>query len=230
MGSQVRRGRCRPAHLLPIAPLFLRPSLGRPASTPAQRASSARQRQPCLGAVAHHLPPCLPPMPAPLLALPHLPASAQTCPPLPADFTILNAGAFPANRFTSFMTSPTSIDVSLKHREMVSEALGLPACPCACACGVQHVVCGVRRAVWWRGPPRVPGSRPARPPRLLHPAHASLAISLPLAHPCALAQVILGTQYAGEMKKGVFSLMNYMLPKVGRCTVGCAAVRRGCNG
>ena len=29
------------------------------------------------------------------------------------------AGAFPANRFTSFMTSPTSIDVSLKHRQMV---------------------------------------------------------------------------------------------------------------
>lgn len=28
-------------------------------------------------------------------------------------------------------------------------------------------------------------------------------------------QVILGTQYAGEMKKGVFSLMNYVLPKVG---------------
>lgn len=30
------------------------------------------------------------------------------------------AGAFPANRFTSYMTSPTSIDVSLKHRQMVS--------------------------------------------------------------------------------------------------------------
>ncbi len=35
-----------------------------------------------------------------------------------------NAGAFPANRFTSYMTSSTSIDVSFKHREMVS----LPGC------------------------------------------------------------------------------------------------------
>ena len=61
------------------------------------------------------------------------------------DFTIYNAGAFPANRYTSYMTSSTSIDVSLKHKEMV----------------------------------------------------------------------ILGTQYAGEMKKGIFSLMNYMLPKGG---------------
>lgn len=59
------------------------------------------------------------------------------------DFTIYNAGAFPANRYTSYMTSSTSIDVSLEHGEMV----------------------------------------------------------------------ILGTQYAGEMKKGVFSLMNYWLPK-----------------
>lgn len=35
------------------------------------------------------------------------------------DFTIYNGGAFPANRYTSYMTSSTSIDVSLKHREMV---------------------------------------------------------------------------------------------------------------
>ena len=59
------------------------------------------------------------------------------------DFTIYNAGAFPANRRTSFMTSGTSIDISLGHKEMV----------------------------------------------------------------------ILGAQYAGEMKKGVFTLMNYWLPK-----------------
>jgi phosphoenolpyruvate carboxykinase (ATP) len=61
------------------------------------------------------------------------------------DFTILNGGGFPANRYTSYMTSSTSIDVSLKHREMV----------------------------------------------------------------------ILGTQYAGEMKKGVFTLMNYMVSLLG---------------
>lgn len=70
------------------------------------------------------------------------------------DFTIYNAGAFPANRHTSYMTSSTSIDVSLEHREMV----------------------------------------------------------------------ILGTQYAGEMKKGVFSLMNYWLPKR-----GILSLHSGCN-
>lgn len=38
------------------------------------------------------------------------------------DFTIYNGGAFPANRYTSYMTSSTSIDVSLKHKEMVRAA------------------------------------------------------------------------------------------------------------
>jgi phosphoenolpyruvate carboxykinase (ATP) len=38
--------------------------------------------------------------------------------------------------------------------------------------------------------------------------------------------VILGTQYAGEMKKGVFTIMNYLMPKKGyvslhaSCNVG----------
>ena len=30
------------------------------------------------------------------------------------DFTILNAGAFPCNRYTSYMTSSSSVDVNLK--------------------------------------------------------------------------------------------------------------------
>ena len=30
------------------------------------------------------------------------------------DFTIFNAGAFPVNRFTSYMSSSTSVDLSLK--------------------------------------------------------------------------------------------------------------------
>jgi ATP-dependent phosphoenolpyruvate carboxykinase len=29
------------------------------------------------------------------------------------------AGAFPANRFSNYMTSTTSVDISLKHKEMV---------------------------------------------------------------------------------------------------------------
>lgn len=59
------------------------------------------------------------------------------------DFTIYNAGQFPCNRYTHYMTSSTSIDMNLDRKEMV----------------------------------------------------------------------ILGTQYAGEMKKGLFSLMHYLMPK-----------------
>ncbi|KAG0309027.1 Protein kinase C-like 1 [Dissophora globulifera] len=61
------------------------------------------------------------------------------------DFTILNAGAFPANRYTTGMTSNTSVSINFKRREMV----------------------------------------------------------------------ILGTEYAGEMKKGVFTIMHYLMPKAG---------------
>ncbi|EOY15568.1 Phosphoenolpyruvate carboxykinase 1 [Theobroma cacao] len=59
------------------------------------------------------------------------------------DFTIYNAGQFPCNRYTHYMTTSTSIDLNLARREMV----------------------------------------------------------------------ILGTQYAGEMKKGLFSVMHYLMPK-----------------
>ncbi|MED6107985.1 Protein kinase C-like 1 [Stylosanthes scabra] len=58
------------------------------------------------------------------------------------DFTIYNAGQFPCNRYTHYMTSSTSIDLNLARKEMV----------------------------------------------------------------------ILGTQYAGEMKKGLFSVMHYLMP------------------
>lgn len=57
------------------------------------------------------------------------------------DYLILNAGGFPANIYTSSMTSKTSIDVNLERKEIV----------------------------------------------------------------------ILGTEYAGEMKKGIFSIMNYLM-------------------
>lgn len=70
------------------------------------------------------------------------------------DFVIYNAGAFPANRYSEYMTSSTSINVSFKHNEMV----------------------------------------------------------------------ILGTQYAGCMKKGVFTVMNYLLPKR-----GVLSMHSGCN-
>src|SRR5947208_1361219 len=69
------------------------------------------------------------------------------------DFTIYNAGAFPANRLTIGMGSTTSIALSLEDRELV----------------------------------------------------------------------ILGTEYAGEMKKGVFTVANYFAPKRGVLSMHCSA-------
>lgn len=70
------------------------------------------------------------------------------------DFTIYNAGQFPANRFTAGMTSSTSVEINFKRREIV----------------------------------------------------------------------ILGTEYAGEMKKGIFSVMHYLQPiKFGQLSLHSSA-------
>ena len=69
------------------------------------------------------------------------------------DFTIYNAGSFPANRLTTGMASTTSVDLNLEDRELV----------------------------------------------------------------------ILGTEYAGEMKKGVFTAVNYFAPKRGILSMHCSA-------
>ena len=69
------------------------------------------------------------------------------------DFTIYNAGRFPANRYTPEMTSKTSIYLSFERKEMA----------------------------------------------------------------------IFGTEYAGEMKKGVFTVMNYLMPKRGLLPMHCSA-------
>jgi phosphoenolpyruvate carboxykinase (ATP) len=69
------------------------------------------------------------------------------------DFLIINAGGFPANRYTTGMTSKTSVDLSIEHREVV----------------------------------------------------------------------LLGTDYAGEMKKAVFTYMNYLMPKRGILSMHCSA-------
>ncbi len=69
------------------------------------------------------------------------------------DFVIFNAGAFPANRYTTGMTSRTSVDLSLERQEVV----------------------------------------------------------------------LLGTEYAGEMKKAVFTWMNYLLPRQGILSMHCSA-------
>jgi phosphoenolpyruvate carboxykinase (ATP) len=69
------------------------------------------------------------------------------------DYVVYNAGGFPANRYTSGMTSTTSVALSFERGEFV----------------------------------------------------------------------ILGTQYAGEMKKGVFTIMNYLMPKRGVLSMHCSA-------
>lgn len=69
------------------------------------------------------------------------------------DYVVFNGGGFPANRYTSEMTSKTSIDVNLERKEIV----------------------------------------------------------------------ILGTQYAGEMKKGMFGVMNYLMPLEGVLPMHCSA-------
>ena len=69
------------------------------------------------------------------------------------DYVIYNAGMFPANRHTTYMSSKTSIDLSFEDKEMV----------------------------------------------------------------------ILGTQYAGEMKKGVFTVMHYIMPLTGVLSMHCSA-------
>ncbi|MEM7105162.1 MAG: phosphoenolpyruvate carboxykinase (ATP) [Bacteroidota bacterium] len=69
------------------------------------------------------------------------------------DYVIFNGGAFPANRYTSKMTSKTSVDVNIEKRQIV----------------------------------------------------------------------ILGTEYAGEMKKGIFSIMNYLMPLQEVLPMHCSA-------
>lgn len=69
------------------------------------------------------------------------------------DYIVYNGGHFPANRYTTGMTSKTSVDLSFEHKEII----------------------------------------------------------------------ILGTDYAGEMKKGVFTVMNYIMPKMGVLSMHCSA-------
>ncbi|MDE2772005.1 MAG: phosphoenolpyruvate carboxykinase (ATP) [Bacteroidota bacterium] len=69
------------------------------------------------------------------------------------DYVVYNAGMFPANRHTTYMSSKTSIDISFEDQEIV----------------------------------------------------------------------ILGTQYAGEMKKGIFTIMHYVMPQKGILSMHCSA-------
>ena len=62
------------------------------------------------------------------------------------------------------------------------------------------------------------GQFPAHP----NPPHITSTTSVALSFE-AKEFVILGTQYAGEMKKGVFTIMNYLMPKQGMVSMHCSA-------
>src|SRR5207302_1535607 len=55
-------------------------------------------------------------------------------------------------------------------------------------------------------------------------AHSSTAVALSFGQ---REFVILGTQYAGEMKKGVFTIMNYLMPRRGVLSMHCSANEGG---
>ena len=57
-----------------------------------------------------------------------------------------SGGAFPANRYTSYMTSSTSIDVSLKHKEMVRPRCAATALRCCFGWRLERVFIGTRAA------------------------------------------------------------------------------------
>ena len=76
------------------------------------------------------------------------------------DYVVYNGGAFPANRYTTGMTSKTSVSLHFGRKEFV----------------------------------------------------------------------ILGTEYAGEMKKGVFTIMNYLMPKIGVLSMHCSATEGRADG
>ncbi len=62
------------------------------------------------------------------------------------------------------------------------------------------------------------GQFPANPVPPYIPGTTSVALSFEKKE-----FVILGTQYAGEMKKGVFTIMNYLMPKQGMVSMHCSA-------
>lgn len=62
------------------------------------------------------------------------------------------------------------------------------------------------------------GGFPANPYTAQMTSTTSIDLSIELGE-----LVILGTQYAGEMKKGVFTVMNYLMPKKGVLSMHCSA-------
>lgn len=72
------------------------------------------------------------------------------------DFTIFNAGAFPCNRYTSFMTSSSSVDINLKvcivgllWSMRLLHRLQIPhLCTPYNVCTIWLIFCGMRAALF----------------------------------------------------------------------------------
>jgi ATP-dependent phosphoenolpyruvate carboxykinase len=138
------------------------------------------------------------------------------------DFTIFNAGAFPCNRYTSYMTSSSSVDVNLKVR------------PDAFATFVLSIAGGCVAALRRPSPHGCPSTTDASRrlewlyqlgvPVTARPRQSGHAIVLCAFGLQAREMVILGSQYAGEMKKGIFTVMHYLMPKR-----GILSLHSGCN-
>ncbi|MDO4629465.1 MAG: phosphoenolpyruvate carboxykinase (ATP) [Planctomycetia bacterium] len=62
------------------------------------------------------------------------------------------------------------------------------------------------------------GKFPCDPKIGTHTSNTSVTLNF-----AAREFVILGTQYAGEMKKGIFTIMNYLMPKQGIVSMHCSA-------
>ena len=98
------------------------------------------------------------------------------------DLVIINAGGFPANRYVDGVSSSCTVDLHLGRYSKRFNRTQVGA----------------------------PQPQPAAHPRPL--ASGQIPLSRRLLSISQAEMVILGTQYAGEMKKGILTLMMYQMP------------------
>ena len=172
------------------------------------------------------------------------------------DYVIYNAGAFPANRMTSHMTSKTSVDLSFVKREMVilgteyagemkkgvftimhyiMPKKGILSMHCSANEGEdgdvslffglsgtgKTTLSAAEELANFGDPDYVIYNAGAFPANRMT-SHMTSKTSVDLSF-TKREMVILGTEYAGEMKKGVFTIMHYIMPKKGILSMHCSA-------
>ena len=106
------------------------------------------------------------------------------------DLVIINAGGFPANRYVDGVSSACTVDLHLGRYSKRFNRTQVGA--------------------------RQPQTAPPRPTPRPSPAQPAPSLDLDLIRTSSATSqaemVILGTQYAGEMKKGILTLMMYQMP------------------